>query len=34
MYNPCTKVYTLVEELNGDSQDLNTEIIEKYNKGE
>ncbi|MCF8373996.1 MAG: RloB family protein [Bacteroidales bacterium] len=34
LYNPCTKVYSLVKELNGDSQILNTEIIEKYNKGE
>lgn len=34
LYNPCTLVYKLVEELNGDSQDLNNEIIEKYNKGE
>jgi hypothetical protein len=33
-YNPCTMVYKLVKELNGDSQDLNFEILEKYNKGE
>jgi hypothetical protein len=33
-YNPCTLVYKLVEELNGDSQDLNNEIAEKYKKGE
>lgn len=29
LHNPCTKVYKLVKELNGDSQDLNNEIIEK-----
>lgn len=34
LYNPCTLVYKLVEELNGDSQDLNNEIMGKYNKGE
>ena len=34
LYNPCTMVYKLVEELNGNSQDLNNEILEKYNKGE
>lgn len=33
-HNPCTLVYKLVEELNGNSEDLNNEIIEKYNKGE
>ena len=34
IYNPNTQVYKLVEELIGESEKLNTEIIEKYNKGE
>lgn len=33
-YNPNTQVYKLVEELIGKSEKLNSEIIEKYNRGE
>ena len=33
-YNPNTQVYKLVEELIGKSKKLNTEIVEKYTKGE
>jgi len=33
-YNPNTQVYKLVVELIGESDNLNTEILEKYNKGE
>lgn len=33
-YNPCTKVYKLVLELTGKSDQLNAELIEKYSKGE
>jgi hypothetical protein len=29
-YNPQTMVFKLVEELNGHSEELNAEIIEKY----
>lgn len=32
-YNPITQVYKLVEELIGKSEELNKEILEKYNKG-
>lgn len=32
-YNPATQVYRLVEELTGISEELNSEIQEKYNKG-
>ncbi len=34
LYNPCTTVYKLVEELRGRSEQLNKEIKEKYEKGE
>ncbi len=30
IHNPCTKIHLLVEELNGDSEDLNTQI--KYSR--
>ncbi len=33
-YNPCTKVYKLVLELTGKSEELNAELVEKFNKGE
>ncbi len=33
-YNPCTKVFELVEELTGESITLNTEIRRKYETGE
>lgn len=33
LYNPCTTVNKLVEELNGDSKILNREIINKHNTG-
>lgn len=33
-YNPQTMVFKLVEELNGQSEELNTEILEKYNTGQ
>ena len=33
-YNPMTKVFELVNELNGNSDTLNEEILLKYNKGE
>ena len=33
-YNPQTQVFKLVEELNGQSEKLNAEIIKKYEKGE
>lgn len=33
-YNPCTKVYKLVLELTGKSDELNKEIIEKFSNGE
>lgn len=32
-FNPATQVYKLVVELNGDSEKLNNEIIQKYNSG-
>ena len=32
-FNPATQVFKLVEELNGDSEKLNDEIIQKYNAG-
>lgn len=33
-HNPCTKVYKLVLELIGKSEELNKEIIEKFKNGE
>ncbi|TCK85080.1 RloB family protein [Albibacterium bauzanense] len=33
-YNPQTMVFKLVEELNGQSEELNAEIIEKYREGQ
>ena len=33
-YNPATKVYKLVEELTGKSNEFNNEIIEKYNNAQ
>lgn len=33
-YNPQTMVFKLVEELNGMSEELNAEIIEKYKEGQ
>ena len=33
-YNPCTKVYKLVLELTGKSDQLNAELMEKFSKGE
>ncbi len=32
-YNPQTMVFKLVEELNGQSDELNKEILKKYNEG-
>jgi hypothetical protein len=32
-YNPQTMVFKLVEELNGESEALNTELINKYEQG-
>lgn len=32
-HNPCTTVYSLVNELNGESEELNLEIMEKIEKG-
>ena len=32
-YNPQTMVFKLVEELNGESEELNTELINKYEQG-
>lgn len=32
-YNPQTMVFKLVEELNGQSEEFNAEILEKYKKG-
>ena len=32
-YNPQTMVFKLVEELNGQSEDLNAEIIDKFKQG-
>ncbi len=33
-YNPQTMVFKLVEELNGQSEELNNEIIKKYEQGQ
>ncbi len=33
-YNPSTQVYKLVEELNGNSEEFNNEIIKNYNNGQ
>jgi hypothetical protein len=33
-YNPQTMVFKLVEELNGQSEELKAEIIAKYDEGQ
>lgn len=33
-YNPQTMVFELVDELNGQSEELNAELAEKYEEGQ